>query len=373
MKSKILKLLSLIVLLTVAGSVGYWLNRQEPGQVVRLDSRILLQDKFARVAERCIPAVVVVTTSRKVAVLENPYANMYDYLYGSGKVTYRQIPTGQGSGFFIRPDGYILTNYHIVRGQSYFKVVLSDGTEYDAKLAGTDPPSDLALLKINADRKFPFLTFADTSKVKPGHWAIAIGAPFSLAHTVTVGIVSQTKRTVGLNLHENYIQTDASINPGNSGGPLLDLKGNVIGVNDFILSPSAGNIGLSFAISGSLAEGISKELIQAGKVDRPWLGVTMRRLTDDEKRQLGVKHGVAVTGVYRMSPAHKAEIIAGDVILEVDDKKVKAPHDVQMAVLNKHPGEIMRLTMWRNGLCFEVQVKMTRPPENFIPRQGYGQ
>ena len=283
-----------------------------------------LQTKFAEVAEKCIPAVVVIRTGRSIQghpVTYDPYEDIYRYFYG-GKSAEKKVQTGQGSGFFIRYDGYILTNFHIVKGQDYFTVVLADKREFEAKVIGTDPFSDLALLKIDAAEKFPYLEFANTDNLKIGHWAIAIGAPFSLNHTVTAGIISHKQRTVGLNVHENFIQTDTSINPGNSGGPLLNLEGKVIGVNDFILSPSAGNIGLSFAIDGNLSKKISGELMQSGTVKRPWIGISMADISAEHKKMLNLKSGVAAINVVYGAPAQKAGIKDEDIILEVDGKLV---------------------------------------------------
>ncbi|MDD5699077.1 MAG: trypsin-like peptidase domain-containing protein [Victivallaceae bacterium] len=343
-----------------------------------------LQDQFNHVAEKSMPAVVVITARRRVAVVERPYADIYDYLYGGGQITYRDIPSGQGSGFFVSPDGYILTNFHIVRGQSSFQVVLHDGTEYPAELVGVDPPSDLALLKVNAGRKFPFLEFADISRLKIGHWAIAIGAPFSLEQTVTVGIVSHKKRGAGMNLHENFIQTDASINPGNSGGPLLDIHGKVIGVNDFILSPSGGNIGLSFAVSADFARRVCDDLIKNGKVDRPWLGIVMGTLTAEQKQSLNISRGIQVSGIYRDSPASKAGLKPGDLILDADSTAVNRPRDLRLTVLAKHPGEKIKLRILRDGIESDLEITVERPPfnlyksmnsrgENTIPRQSCGE
>ena len=325
---------------------------------------ISLQDQFAHVAKECMPAVVVVTTQQRVAVIESPYADIYDYLYGRGKITYRDVPSGQGSGFFVSPDGYILTNFHIVRGQNSFKVVLYDGAEYTARLIGIDPPSDLALLKIDAKRKFFFLKFADISKLRIGYWSIAIGAPFSLEQTVTVGIVSHKKRGVGMNLHENFIQTDASINSGNSGGPLLDIHGKVIGVNDFILSPSGGNIGLSFAISADLAKRVCNDLMKHGKVDRPWLGVVMQPLTAKQKKSLKILHGIVISGIYRKSPAFKSGLNPGDIILSADGIPVDKARDLRMIVFSKHPDEKIIVKILRNGKKDTIEIKVERPKFN---------
>ncbi|MDD5597126.1 MAG: trypsin-like peptidase domain-containing protein [Victivallaceae bacterium] len=335
-----------------------------PARLSDSKTAISLQDQFAYVAQKSMPAVVVVTAQRRVAVVESPYANVYDYLYGGGKITYRNVPSGQGSGFFVSPDGYILTNFHIVRGQSSFKAVLNDGAEYEAELVGIDPPSDLALLKITAERKFPFLEFADMRKLKIGYWAIAIGAPFSLEQTVTVGIVSHKKRGVGMNLHENFVQTDASINPGNSGGPLLDIHGRVIGVNDFILSPSGGNIGLSFAISADLAKRVCEDLMKNGKVERPWLGVVMTELTAAQKESLHISHGILISGIYRDSPARNAGLKPGDIILSADGIPVNKAHDLRLTVLSKHPDEKIKLGILREGKEVIMEIKVERPKFN---------
>ena len=378
MKNKVYTLIFSLVLLTaIAVSFKYFIKAIQAKDYCKTNYKtsnspkvpcpqtaLSLQDQFSHVAQKSMPAVVVVTAQRRVAVMESPYANIYDYLYGGGKITYREVPSGQGSGFFVSPDGYILTNFHIVRNQSSFKVVLNDGSEYKAELVGIDPPSDLALLKINAKHKFPFLEFADMNKLKIGHWAIAIGAPFSLEQTVTVGIVSHKKRGVGMNLHENFVQTDASINPGNSGGPLLNIHGQVIGVNDFILSPSGGNIGLSFAISATLAKRICSDLMKNGKVDRPWLGVVMRPLTSQQKKSLNVSHGILLSGIYRNSPAFKAGLKPGDVILNADSTPINKAHDLRLTVLAKRPGEKIKLRILRDGVEINMEVKVERPEFN---------
>lgn len=265
-----------------------------------------LQAQFSETISRSMPAVVLITAQKRIGVV-SPYANLYNY--GRRRIDYMEIPSGQGSGFFIREDGYILTNHHVVRNQDSFWITTHEGEEYPAKVVGIDPPTDLALLKIDAKRKFPVLEFADAESVRIGHWAIAIGAPFSLSRTVTIGIVSNTRRNgVGMNLHESYVQTDASINPGNSGGPLLNIQGKVIGVNDFILSPSGGNIGLSFAISSDIARQVSTELINHGHVERPWLGAVLAPLNRNAKKKLGIEHGVLISQLFRNSPAAKRSV-----------------------------------------------------------------
>lgn len=324
-----------------------------------------LQDAFADTVERAMPGVVLITSQRKVGV-----ASPVDY-YRS-RIEYKDIPSGQGSGFFIRPDGYVLTNYHVVRDQDSFFVTVNDGVEYSAKVVGADPPSDLALLKVDADRKFHTLAFADIGKVRIGHWAIAIGAPFSLSRSVTIGVISGMKRSgVGVNIHESYIQTDTSINPGNSGGPLLNLAGEVIGVNDFILSPSGGSIGISFAISADLAKYVAGELVRKGHVSRPWLGVIFEPLSREAKARLGLDSGVAISQVFRDSPAAKI-LRRGDVILDADGEAVHTPADLQTRILSSSPGDELTLRFRRDGESRTEKVRLEPSPPDWFRRASGG-
>ncbi len=317
-----------------------------------------LQDAFVATAESASPAVVVIRTGRNFV----QQRDRYNFI--PGKTPIYRVPQNQGSGFFVTTSGYIVTNNHIVRGQDYFSVKLHDGRTFPAKLAGADPASDLAVLKIDAQEKLPFLEFAPKGSVKVGHWAIAIGAPFNLAHTVTAGIVSHKKRSVGLNLYENYIQTDASINPGNSGGPLLNLHGQVIGVNDFILSPGGGgNIGLSFAISAPLAKQITKQLIDNGKVSRPWLGVALAALPDELKKRTKVSRGTIITGIQRNSPAALYNLHTGDIIMEVNGVVVNDSSDVQQEIMKLIPGASVEIKYYRNGQTAKVNIPTTQAPD----------
>ncbi len=323
-----------------------------------------LQDAFASTVEKTMPAVVLITAQKRVGVV-----SPVDY-YRS-RIEYRDVPTGQGSGFFIREDGYILTNFHVVRDQDSFYITTNDGEEFQAKVVGVDPPSDLALLKIETeDRKFETLKFADVDKVKIGHWAIAIGAPFSLSRSVTVGVVSGMKRRgVGVNLHESYIQTDASINPGNSGGPLLNLSGEVIGVNDFIFSPSGGSVGISFAISSDLAQHVAEEMIKHGQVRRPWLGVVLEPLSRQVRRQLDVEHGVGVSQIFRDSPA-AGVLRRGDVILELGGEPVDSAGDIQSRVYSSEPGDEMTVKFLRSGKTCEEKIRLEAAPRNWFRRSA---
>jgi serine protease Do len=282
------------------------------------------------------------------------------------------IPFGQGSGFFITDEGHIVTNWHIVKGQSEFTVILKNGEKHQAKVVGVDPKVDLAVIKVDLDRKTPFLKFADVKKVKTGHWAIAIGAPFALDYTVTAGIVSNIGRDVGMNVYENYIQTDAAINPGNSGGPLLNLEGEVIGVNDFIMTSSSkggGSVGLSFAIASDLTEHVLKQLIEKGEVSRAWLGIAMSDLPDEMALQMGIAEGVVVTGVHPNDPAEIAGIKRGDVIVGMDGKKVRNSREFRKSILNYNPGDKMKLQIKRfSGEEFIAEVTAGR--QNSLEMDG---
>ncbi len=330
-----------------------------------IQSASTLQEDFARVAEKCSPAVVVIKTGRVAYYYEDTATSLYNYFHGSPTPRERTVPTGLGSGFFIDDTGHILTNHHIVKQQDVFTVTLQDQTEYPAELVGVDPLSDLAVLKINTGRKMPYLEFADSEKVKVGHWAIAIGAPFSLNHSVTVGIISHKRRTMGLNVYENFIQTDASINQGNSGGPLLDIEGRVIGVNDFILTPSSGNIGLSFAIAGNLARKIGEQLIGGGKIIRPWLGASMAALSAGYKKKFSLNGGVLIIEILRNGPADKGGLIPGDVIIKVDGNTVLRPNDVQMSIANHRPGDMVKIQIFREGKYMDVILQVETMPQMF--------
>lgn len=329
-----------------------------------------LQREFAAAINNSMPAVVLITAQKRIGVV-SPYSNLFDYR--RRKIDYLDVPSGQGSGFFTREDGYILTNFHVVRDQDSFWITTHDGREFPAQVVGIDPPTDLALLKIDSKEKFPVLRFADAEKVQIGHWAIAIGAPFSLSRTVTVGIVSNKKRSgVGVNLYESYVQTDASINPGNSGGPLLNIQGEVIGVNDFILSPSGGNIGLSFAISSDIAEQVSQELIRNGRVERPWLGVILQEIDRKERRKVGLEYGVLIAQLYRNSPAAEA-LRPGDVVLKANNIPIHTPHDLQGVVFAAAPDSTIKMQIWRSGRKMDVEVKVRKSPRSWFNRNWSSQ
>jgi serine protease Do len=261
-------------------------------------------------------------------------------------------PTAQGSGFFISEDGYLVTNNHVVSDGQAYTVVLSDGTELDAKLVGKDSRTDLALLKVDAPaRKFTYVSFADDSKVRVGDWVVAVGNPFGLGGTVTAGIVSARGRDIGSGPYDDYIQVDAAVNRGNSGGPTFDLNGQVVGINTAIFSPSGGSVGIAFAIPASTAKDVIADLMKDGKVERGWLGVQIQPVTKDIADSLGLKEasGALVVAPQEGSPGQKAGIKEGDVITAVNGQPVKDARDLAKRVAAFGPNVKVDVDLWRDG------------------------
>ena len=284
-----------------------------------------LQDSYAKVAEKAFPAVVV--------ILNCQYNRRGELCH-----------IANGSGFFVRNDGVLVTNYHVIEGADVLGVRLLDGKLLPASVIGTSKATDIAVLKVAVEGKVPFLQFADTSKVKVGHYTIAIGAPLSLSHTMTTGIISFKGRKLGVNNYEDFIQTDASINPGNSGGPLLNIDGLVIGVNDCAIMPrGTGSIGLNFAIDAKLVQRILGTLLNKGLKERPRIGMTVEELPK------GVK-GVKVTAVFKKSAAEAAGIKDGDVIIAIDNTTIQDIFHFQAFVLtNFSAGDSTTLEVIRDG------------------------
>ena len=283
-----------------------------------------LQETYAHVADKAYPAVVV--------VLNCQYNSMG-----------RLVEAGTGSGFFVRNDGVLVTNHHVIEGARGLGVRMLDGKLMPATVIGTSKAADIAVLKVEVSRKVPYLRFADTSKVKVGHYAIAIGAPLSLSHTMTTGVVSFKGRKLGVNNNEDFIQTDASINPGNSGGPLLNIDGQVIGVNTCGIMPGGtGSIGLNFAIDAKLVQRILGGILNRGFRERPRLGMTVEEI-------IGGK-GVKVTAVTRGGAAESAGLRVGDIITSIDQYAVQDIFQFQAFVLtNFSSGDTTAMDVLRHG------------------------
>lgn len=268
-----------------------------------------------------------------------------------------------GSGFIISSDGYVVTNNHVVTNSDDYTVTTQDGTDYHAKLIGTDDKTDLALLKVTTNGTFPFVKFSK-DPIRVGEWVMAVGNPFGLGGTVTAGIVSATGREIGSGPYDNYIQIDAPVNRGNSGGPTFDLNGNVIGINTAIYSPSGGSVGIAFAIPASTAEHVIEALKNHGSVVRGWLGVQIQPITSEIADSLGLpdRKGALVAALQENSPAKGAGISSGDAILAVDGKAVGNPRDLAMMIANDAPGTKVMLSLWHDGAKKDVDVALGTLP-----------
>ncbi len=276
-----------------------------------------------------------------------------------------------GSGFFISPDGYIVTNNHVVENATDIKVVLKDESELPAKVIGRDEGTDLAVIKVEG-KNYPFVNFEASAHPRVGDWVIAVGNPFGLSTTATAGIISAYNRNIGDGPFVDYIQIDAPINRGNSGGPTFDIYGRVIGVNTAIFSPSGGSVGIGFAIPANIADTITKQLISGGKITRGYLGATIQPVTQEIADSLGLtdKKGALVAELVPGGPAEKAGVMAGDVVLKVNGHTVKDSTDLTRQVAASHTGDMLDLSILRAGQPKTIMVKSgVRPSEADLARQ----
>ena len=330
-----------------------------------------LNNAFAKVFEIVAPSVVIIEVSKKN---DGSETSMFDDLFFQGppdENNPRGNPRGsqpvqsEGSGFIVRPDGYIFTNFHVVEAADKIDVKLKDGREFPAKVVGTDEKTDVAVIKIEA-KDLPVVQLGDSDAVRVGQFAFAIGAPFKLDYTFTYGVVSGKGRSKlfangGYSISD-YLQTDASINPGNSGGPLCDIDGKVIGMNTLI---NGLNRGLGFAIPINLAKEIGAELMAGHKIVRPWLGIRIETLGDDSSiRDLfkGIEKGVVVRTIEADAPAYKSDLRPFDVITQVDGTAVETDSQLQHEILKKKVGQNVELTVWRKGQTMKVPVKTGELP-----------
>jgi serine protease Do len=299
------------------------------------------------------------------------FSRQFGFGVPNGMPHRHQIITGEGSGFFISPDGYAVTNYHVVDHAESVQVTADDGTIYTAKVVGTDPKTDLALIKVDGKSDFSYVKFADQPP-RIGDWVVAVGNPFGLGGTVTAGIVSARGRDIGAGPYDDYVQIDAPINKGNSGGPAFDMNGNVIGVNTAIFSPSGGSVGIGFDIPASTAKLVVAGLKDKGYITRGWLGVQVQPVTADIADSLGLKQarGAMVDSPQAGSPAAKAGIEAGDVITSVNGTEVKDSRDLARTISMLAPGSSVKLDVFHKGASKQVALTLGEMPNDRQAKAG---
>jgi serine protease DegQ len=323
---------------------------------------------FSAAAKKVMPAVVNIFTTSTVKAPSNPFMDDPRFRFFFGEPSDEgatQQNSSLGSGVIVSHDGFILTNHHVVEAADQIEVGLADGRTARARVIGSDPDTDIAVIKIDAGSNLPAITFAQAEQAQVGDIVLAVGNPFGVGQTVTMGIVSALKRNhLGLNTFENFIQTDAAINPGNSGGALVDTNGNLIGINSAIYSPNGGSLGIGFAIPVSTAKKIMEQIIQNGQVTRGWVGVAVQELTPElaESFRLGDVQGVLISEVVRGSPADQAGIRVGDVLTSVDNKPLTDSNSMLETISALPPGKVVALKLLRNGRELVVEVKVGKRP-----------
>ncbi len=317
---------------------------------------------YSAAARRATPAVVSITTRKAPA--HNPHERdpWFDFFFGERE---QQAQVGLGSGVIVSSEGYLLTNNHVVDGASDIDVQLTDGRSAPAKVVGTDPDSDVAVLKIELDR-LPVMAFGNTDSLQVGDVVLAIGNPFGVGQTVTAGIVSALGRDhLGINTFENFIQTDAAINPGNSGGALVDTSGNLMGINTAIYSRSGGSMGIGFAIPANTAQHVMEGLVRDGQVTRGWIGIEPRDLTPEiaQTFNLPVSQGVLITGVLQDGPAGESGMLPGDVVLEVAGKRVLNTSQLLNAVASLKPQSQASFVIQRGNQSLTLKISVAQRPK----------
>jgi len=324
-------------------------------------------DSYYEAVRRATPSVVNIFTSKEVRSPRHPLLDdpLFRRFFGDQIPDDAQRATSLGSGVIISANGYILTNNHVVEAADDIEVLLTDGKKLRARLMGSDPETDLAVLRVDAE-KLPAIALGSSDALRVGDVVLAIGNPFGVGQTVTAGIVSALGRAgLGINTFENFIQTDAAINPGNSGGALIDARGGLIGVNTAIYSRSGGSMGIGFAIPVSTAKIVMDQLIKTGSVTRGWIGVEMQDITPAiaESFSLENTQGAIIAGVLRGGPAYKAGIKPGDVLLEIDGRPVADPQGMLNLVAALAPGNTARMKVKRQGREIDIQVTIGRRPK----------
>jgi len=376
--------LAVVVLLAIGFGLGSWtvtaLERGKPA--TKVDAPVIpaafpgVLNTFAQVAATVKPSVININTRTVVRRPSRPRSPLEEFFGEEFRRFFGQPPDivqrSLGSGVIVDETGTALTNAHVVEGATEIEVVTSDENKHKAKVVGADKNTDLAVIKIQGNGKFTPARLGNSDEVNVGDWVLAVGSPFGLAQTVTAGIISAKGRVIGQGPFDDFLQTDAAINPGNSGGPLVNMAGEVIGINSAILSRSGGNVGIGFAIPINVAKKIYAELAAKGKVSRGWLGVSVQELNEELAKSFSAKpgQGVLVADVVDGSPAAKAGLQAGDVILEFDGKKIESPVDLQRAVGLTQPGRAAKLKLLREKREQTIDVKIAEVPDDLQARAG---
>jgi serine protease DegS len=324
---------------------------------------------YADAVEPAAKAVVNVYTTKVITRKSHPLLDdpLFRYFFGDQLTTPRkQTQTSLGSGVIVSPQGYVLTNNHVITGADVIKILLQDGRSSRASVVGVDKDTDLAVLRIALD-DLPSVSIGSTSNLRVGDVALAIGNPYGVGQTVTLGIISATGRNqLGINRYEDFIQTDAAINPGNSGGALVNAYGELIGINTAIYSRSGGSQGIGFAIPANVVSNVMKQIIEQGHVQRGWLGIEAQDLTPElaESFKLSDLHGMLIAGVLRGGPADKAGILPGDVLVRIEGKDVRNARSAMSQIAQSGPGSKLILEGIRDGRAFRTTAVTGRRPEN---------
>lgn len=374
MKKKTALLIVIFIAGLLAGvTIFYFINK--PKQSIPIYRDIVEPVKsFSEIVKAVSPSVVNISTTRTVntpPTLEDLFEFLPPYGNSQGK---KWKEMSMGSGVIVSSDGYLLTNYHVVEQADEIKVTLYNRRTFKATIIGADPKTDLAVIKINA-KDLPVASWGDSDKLQVGDFVLAIGNPYGLTHTVTMGIISATGRAdVGIADYEDFIQTDAAINPGNSGGPLVNIKGEIIGINTAIFSRTGGYQGIGFAVPSNMAKIIKDSLIKEGKVLRGWIGIMVQDLTAELAERFNLKEpfGVIITDVTKQSPAYIAGLKRGDIILEFDGKVLSESAVLRNLVAQSKIGTVATLKIWRNGQSFNIPITVAQLPfETSLETKNY--
>ena len=326
-------------------------------------------DSYHDAVQKAAPSVVNIFTSKEVRVTRNPLLNdpLFRRFFGDQFGDDTQKATSLGSGVIVSSSGYILTNNHVVEAADEIEVAFPDGKKLLAKVVGSDPDTDLAVLRVEAE-KLPAITFGSSENLRVGDIVLAIGNPFGFGQTVTSGIISALGRSgLGINVFENFIQTDAPINPGNSGGALIDARGNLVGINTAIYSrtPGGASLGIGFATPASMAKMVLEQIIKSGAVTRGWIGVGLQDITPEiaESFKLGAPRGALINEIVRGGPSDKAGIQLGDVLISIDGKQISDPRGAVDIVTGIPPGSTSKLMLKRKGQDIELAITIGRRPK----------